>query len=149
MIEVKLSFATLADMLAHFACTTQPALTGAAASATITPEKQAAAIASTAAGKAAKATKDAAPKNPETPVEALAQAVEKTAPARVYETSGLAEKIAKAVAAKGKEPVIALLVKHKAVNAEGKPNGKALPVEAFDAFEADIDALMKPTEDLG
>lgn len=147
MIEVKLSFATIADMLAHFACTTQPALTGVAASATITAEKQAAAIASTAAGK--KAAKDAAPKNPETPVEALAQAVEKTAPARVYETSGLAEKIAKAVAAKGKEPVIALLVKHKAVNAEGKPNGKALPVDAFDAFEVDIDALMKPTEDLG
>lgn len=143
MIEVKLSFATIADMLAHFAGTTQPALT----SATVTPEKQAAAIASTAAGK--KAAKDTKP--PETPIDALKAAVAeevKAPPARTYETSGLAEKIAKG-AAKDKPATIALLVKHKALNAEGKPNGKALPVDAFEAFEADIDALLAPAEDLG
>lgn len=117
-------------------------IVGATPSATVTPEKQVAAIASTAAGKAAKdkATK-ADVKNPETPVEALKQAVEDAKPVRTYEASGLAEKIAKG-AAKDKPATIALLTKHKALNAEGKPNGKALPVENFDAFEADIDALL-------
>jgi hypothetical protein len=141
MIEVKLSFPDTAAMLAYFSARdTQP-------SATITPEKQEAARQST--GKADKPTKVV--KNPETPVEALVQAVEKTEdakPARTYETSGLAQKIAKG-AAKDKDATVALLVKHKAINAEGKPNGKALPVEAFDAFEADIDALLSAEVALG
>ena len=77
-----------------------------------------------------------------------AKVVEEAKPARTYETSGLAEKIAKG-AAKDKPATIALLVKHKALNAEGKPNGKALPVDAFDAFEADIDALLAAETALG
>ena len=116
-------------------------IVGATPSATVTPEKQVAAIASTAAGKAAKDKAEKPAKNPETPVEALKQAVEEAKPVRTYEASGLAEKIAKG-AAKDKPATIALLTKHKALNAEGKPNGKALPVENFDAFEADIDALL-------
>jgi predicted deacylase len=160
MIEVKLTFATVADMLAHFACTTQPALTNSGpTSATVTADKQAAAIESAKNGTAGKgATKPAKDKaevkNPETPLDALKTAVtdekaaEPTKPARTYETSGLADKIAKG-ATKDKAAVVALLTKHKAINGEGKPNGKALPVDAFDAFEADIDALLAPAEDLG
>jgi hypothetical protein len=155
MIEVKLTFSTIADMLAHFGGTVPVAVV----SATVTPEKQQAARDSTAAGKAEKAAKPAKEvKNPETPLEALKEAVAEAAPAepakpaptvaRTYETSGLAEKIAKG-AAKDKPATIALLHKHKALNAEGKPNGKALPVDAFDAFEADIDALLAAEPALG
>jgi hypothetical protein len=149
MIEVKLSFATIADMMAHFSCTTQPALSG-QPSATITPEKQQAARDSTAPGKAEKAAKAAKP-NLETPVEALQQAVEKTEeakPVRTYEASGIAQKIAKA-AAKDKPATIALLEKFNSRDGEGKLTGKALKLEQFDAFEADIDALLAAETVLG
>ena len=156
MIEVKLQFPDAAALVAFFTANNAPGAVAAAAnSATITPEKQAAAIESAKAGTAGKATgkPKAETKPPETPLDALKQAVtdEKAAdpkPARTYESSGLAEKIAKG-AAKDRAKTTELLIKHKAVNAEGKPSGKALPVENFDAFEKDIDALLAPAEDLG
>lgn len=118
-------------------------------SAIITPEKQQAARDSTAAGKAAKAAKTEKAieaKNPETPVEALVQAVEKDTPAeakkpRDYQTSGIPEKITKA-AIQDKDALVALLTKHKGLDANGKPKGSALPAEALDAFEAELDALL-------
>lgn len=162
MIEVKISFTTFLALAAFAAKNADTPLMIAEAtpapapapSATVTPEKQQAARDSTAAGKVEKAAKAEKVKNPETPVEALEQAVAKTeepvkaAPVRTYETSGLAQKIAKG-SAKDKPATIALLHKHKALNAEGMPNGKALPVDAFDAFEADIDALLAVETALG
>lgn len=118
-------------------------------SAMVTPEKQAAAIASTAAGKAAKVEK--APKEPKTPVEALQQAVDKekaeTPKPRTYETSGIAPKVAQAVT-KDRDAVVALL---KSFNAEkdGKPSAKFLTADQFDDFEAAIDKILTPSEDLG
>jgi hypothetical protein len=113
-------------------------------SATVTPEKQAAAIESAKKGTAAPKP----PKNPETPFDALKQAVEGAKPVRTYEASGLAQKIAKA-AAKDKPATVALLEKFNSRDAEGKLTGKALKVDQFDAFEADIDALLAAETALG
>lgn len=121
-------------------------------SAMVTSEKQAAAIASTAAGKAAKVEK--APKEPKTPVEALQQAVDKEKAetpkppvVRTYETSGIAPKVAQAVT-KDRDAVVALL---KSFNAEkdGKQSAKFLTADQFDDFEAAIDKILTPSEDLG
>lgn len=71
MIEVRLNFNTIAEAVAFLAGSSSPA----AGSATITPEKQDAARASTAAGKATKDVKTPAP----TPGPAPAPAPEKVA----------------------------------------------------------------------
>lgn len=149
MIEVKLSFTTIVEMLGFFGCSVPAAAVVDTSSATVTPEKQQAARDSTAAGKVAKAEKPV--KADKTPVEALKETVEKekaeTPTPRVYETSGLPEKVAKAVT-KNRDAVVALLEKYEAKK-DGKMSAKFLAAEHFDAFEAGIDAVLAPAEDLG
>lgn len=138
----------LADALAAANLLESVQVSDGAPSAMVTPEKQQAARDSTAAGKKTKVEKDT--KAPETPLDALKQAVkdEKTEPpARVYETSGLPEKVAKAVT-KNRDAVVALLEKYEAKK-DGKMSAKFLAAEHFDAFEVGIDAILAPTEDLG
>lgn len=168
MIEVKLSFETVAEMLAHFACTTQPALGNVKqasfdvdtpktsnvqsaaytpeelrayvrGAATVTPEKQEAARAST------KVSKKEDPKsNPETPIEALIEVVKDDPKPRVYESSGIPEKIA-VLAKTDSTTARALLKKHGAVGPEPecRVSGKFLLPANFEAFEADIDVALK------
>lgn len=167
MIEVKHQFRTIADLVAFYNCLTEPARSNVGEaymqataqieqkkpSATVTPEKQQAARDSTAPGKVEKAVKAAkalapADKNPETPVEALAQAIAKDEPvaeetkkSRDYQTSGIPEKIARATQV-NKAGVIAALTEHKGVKADGKLSGAAVPPDNLDAFEAAIDAIL-------
>jgi len=120
------------------------------ASATITPEKQAAAIDSAKKGTAApKADK---PKADKTPVEALKEAVDKEkaetpTPPRTYETTAIPGKVAEAVK-KNRDAVVALLGQFQAEK-DGKPSAKWLKPEQFDEFEAAIDKILAPSEDLG
>lgn len=139
-------------------------IAGAIPPAAVTPEKQQAARDSTAAGKAAKAEKAA--KDAELTKEQKASIAEgKTtemtqaqldkivadatvnAKPRVYETSGIPDKVSKAVA-KNRDAVVALLEKYDAEK-DGKLSAKFLDAKHFDDFEKAIDALLAPAEDLG
>lgn len=69
-------------------------------------------------------------------------------PAKKYEDTGIPAKIQKAATTKRAE-LVALLTSSGAVGPDGKPNGKYLKPEQFEAFEADLDKLLAPVDDLG
>lgn len=166
MIELKLTFDSFAELAEFTRCVTNPALgtavvstaqpvgAGGTGAATVTPEKQEAARASTAAGKAAakkeadaKAAAEQKAKDDAAVKQAAAEgqpdaAKDKIAELPTYEKSGLPERITSAQT-KDKAATIAVLRKFGAVDpATGKPRGPFMPPENFAAAIAELDAII-------